>query len=100
MRDRYIEIAVVYENEIQYKKVIYSYKEEWNLCLTGEFHREDGPAVIYDNGYKAWWKHGKIHREDGPAIECLDGRKEYYLNGIYYPDVNSPEELLLASIIK
>jgi len=44
-------------------------------------HREDGPAVEYPDGGKAWYLNGKRHREDGPAIERVDGYKEWYLNG-------------------
>jgi hypothetical protein len=43
-------------------------------------HREDGPAIEYDNGGKSWWFNGKRHREDGPAIEEPYGYKEWYLN--------------------
>jgi hypothetical protein len=44
-------------------------------------HREDGPAVEYNDGEKAWYLNGKCHREDGPAVEDTDGYKEWYLNG-------------------
>lgn len=32
----------------------------------GEYHRENGPAIIYTNIKK---QHGKRHRLDGPAIK-------------------------------
>jgi len=32
-------------------KSIYIYKN-------GKFHRDDGPAIIYANGDKSWWKNG------------------------------------------
>jgi hypothetical protein len=44
-------------------------------------HREDGPAVEWADGYKAWYLNGKRHREDGPAIENVHGYKAWYLNG-------------------
>jgi hypothetical protein len=68
-------------------------------------HRELGPAVEYLVGYKTkfWYKYGKLHREDGPAIIFynIDYKevKEYWLNGTHYPNIESVEELLLASII-
>ena len=34
-----------------------------------EYHREDGPAIIYCNGDKEWFLNGKRHREDGPAFD-------------------------------
>jgi len=44
-------------------------------------HREDGPAVEYVDGYKAWYRNDELHREDGPAVEHGDGSKAWYLNG-------------------
>lgn len=46
-----------------------------------ELHNEDGPAIIYPNGDKAWYLNGHRHREDGPAIEYANGLKIWYLNG-------------------
>ena len=43
-------------------------------------HREDGPAVEYEDGYKEWWLNGKLHREDGPAAKYADGSKAWFLN--------------------
>ena len=50
--------------------------------LNGLLHREDGPALERSNGDKAWWLNGQLHRVDGPAIEWADGYKAWYLNGI------------------
>ena len=44
-------------------------------------HRENGPAIEYTNGGKAWFVHGKCHREDGPAVEDTDDHKEWWING-------------------
>jgi hypothetical protein len=49
--------------------------------LDKKLHREDGPAIEYDNGTKGWFLYGKRHREDGPAIERSNGDKVWYLNG-------------------
>jgi hypothetical protein len=35
---------------------------------------------IYGN--HSWYKNGEFHREDGPAILDVDGYKAYYLNGV------------------
>jgi hypothetical protein len=48
----------------------------------GELHRIDGPAIIFDNGDKAWFFHGKLHRTDGPTIENNNGNNFWYLNDI------------------
>ena len=72
----------------------------------GKLHREDGPAVEYASGSKAWYQNGKrhrdvgpageyaggkerfqngvLHREDGPAIEYANGYQEWWLNGNTY----------------
>ena len=47
--------------------------------INGERHREDGPAIEWP-GYKAWFINGTRHREDGPAIEFSNGHKAWYLN--------------------
>jgi len=46
-----------------------------------KLHREDGPAVIYPDGYQKWYYNNKLHRFGGPAVIYPDGRKEWWLNG-------------------
>jgi len=50
------------------------------LYLDGEHrpHREDGPAVEYSYGRKAYWVHGERHRDDGPALIDPVGEVEAY----------------------
>ena len=45
-----------------------------------ELHREDGPALEYKNGSKAWLINGKLHRLDGPAREWTNGTCFYFIN--------------------
>jgi hypothetical protein len=52
----------------------------------GNYHRDDGPAVISERGGKRWYLNGKFHRDDGPAIEWSDGAKSWYLNGKCHRD--------------
>jgi len=54
--------------------------------LDGEPHREDGPAVEYDNGDQEWYLHGLLHREDGPAITTAAGDQYYYQHGQLHRD--------------
>ena len=49
--------------------------------LNGKRHREDGPAFENSKGDKVWFLKGKRHRENGPAVEYSSGTKEWYLNG-------------------
>ena len=50
-------------------------------ALNGLWHRADGPAVEMADGSKQWWVDGKRHREDGPAVERADGSKEWWVDG-------------------
>lgn len=34
----------------------------------GSYHREDGPAIIFDDGYCQYRQSGQLHRLDGPAV--------------------------------
>ena len=47
----------------------------------GQLHREDGPAILYQDGTTEWYKNGKLHREDGPAVIIPDGARKWYKNG-------------------
>lgn len=50
---------------------------EWHLP-NGQLHRDDGPAIEYADGSKAWYRNDELHREDGPAIEYSDGTGEWF----------------------
>jgi len=44
----------------------------------GKRHRTDGPAIIYSNGYKAWYINGKCYGNgDKPPQEWLDAGGKY-----------------------
>lgn len=59
--------------------------QEW-LDKCGLFHREDGPALIYETGTKYWFKHGKRHREGGPAVEFHNGTNKWFLEDKEYTE--------------
>ena len=65
----------------------------------GLYHREDGPAFIWPDGYKEWWINGKSHREDGPAVIWSNGDKEWWINGQYYGDSDEPPERYLQALV-
>jgi hypothetical protein len=46
-----------------------------------QFHREDGPAIIYYNGDQHWYLNGQLHRVDGPAVDDISRLPEWYVNG-------------------
>lgn len=63
--------------------------------VDNKYHREDGPAVEWANGYKVWFLNGKKHRVGGPAFESPEGRKEWWLNDKLHrldgPAIESPD---------
>jgi hypothetical protein len=56
-------------------------KECKYLDEEGRPHREDGPALVYSDGWEEWRIHGQLHREDGPARTLPEGDEEWWLNG-------------------
>ena len=57
------------------------------ITANGNFHREDGPAIEYTDGHRAWYVNGNLHRLDGPAFEHPDGSVEFYKDGFQYTDI-------------
>ena len=53
---------------------------EW-YDLEGRLHKEDGPAVVSSDGFRAWHKHGELHRTDGAAVSYSDGSEEWFIDG-------------------
>ncbi len=47
----------------------------------GRLHRDDGPASIWPDGTRFWFRHGKLHRVGGPAIDWAWGGREWYQYG-------------------
>lgn len=46
----------------------------------GQYHCNDGPALIDEVGTKFWYKHGLQHRDGGPATETIKGNKYWFKN--------------------
>jgi hypothetical protein len=67
-RDSYTGIVKWDNDNIEYRK-------------NGKWHREDGPAIIWQSGYKSWYFKGKRHNLNGPAIIYPDGREGYFIHG-------------------
>lgn len=65
-------------------QILTSNKYRKLFFMRGELHREDGPAVIREDGTKAWYQNGKSHRVNGPAVIREDGAKFWYINGKYH----------------
>lgn len=67
-------------------------KCEFKQDEAGLLHSEDDePAVVCDNGYKIWYKHGKIHRDDDkPAMINPDSTTSWFKDGILHREGNKP----------
>jgi hypothetical protein len=73
--------AEVY-NALKYRMVTTSDGTRIYYNHAGQFHREDGPAVIYTDNSCFWYQNDLRHREDGPAVEWPDGTKEWWYNNL------------------
>lgn len=47
----------------------------------GDPHREDGPAMIWNDGQLWWCINDTFHRTDGPAIYCPNKPGRWFING-------------------
>lgn len=47
----------------------------------GMYHRDDGPAVIYDNVKFTWFQYNKNHRVSGPPLSIME-MKNCTLTGV------------------
>ena len=64
----------------------------------GRLHNENGPAVIYPNGRKNYYRHGKRHRLDGPAQTAPPNWRvdKWYIDDKFYPEDSTLVKLLKA----
>lgn len=51
---------------------------------SGLLHRDDGPAMMFDDGTQQWYQHGVLHREDGPAEIYNNNLKLWKKNGRHH----------------
>jgi hypothetical protein len=65
----------------EYTVRVYRNSISWFKPGTEIRHREDGPAIMYNEGSESWYQNDLLHREDGPAKTLINGSKGYYING-------------------
>ena len=55
----------------------------WKNQKNRQMHRDgDQPAIIYTNGDRVWYQHGRCHRDgDQPAFIGVDGGQLWYQYG-------------------
>lgn len=62
------------------------YEERWQRLVhyvNSSFHNEKSPAFIWKEGTRCWSQNNEFHRLDGPAIEYTNGYKEWYCQDKY-----------------
>lgn len=45
-------------------------------------HREDGPAITWDDGARFWYYDGVNHNENGPSAIYADGSMHWHYHGM------------------
>lgn len=62
-------------------RALYSHRD-----YVGRLHKEDGPALAFEDGSQMWYKHGLVHRVGGPAItgkrQCMK-RDDQLMDGTW-----------------
>jgi len=44
----------------------------------GVIHRDNGPALVRENGDQLWIRNNQLHRINGPAVTYIDGSAEWW----------------------
>ena len=68
------------------------------LNAAGQAHREDGPAIEWEDGANFWYRNGRLHREDGPAVEYANGDTVWWYKGILAGKGGKPDPTLWARL--
>jgi hypothetical protein len=63
---------------------IIEYNDRIEYHLNGRLHRDNGPAIIYNDGSEYWFQYDRLHNTNGPAIILPFGMKRYYINDKQY----------------
>ncbi len=81
------------------KKISCVDRIEWYLP-NGKLHREDGPAIEWNDGDKEWFINGNRHREDGPAVIYHNGTADWYLIDVEYTKREWEQEIIKINLEK
>lgn len=78
--NKVIAVPVMEENQVEKVRDVWDMCDEWRLP-NGDLHREDGPALEWNDGTKVWFQNNVMHRNDGPAYEGCDGALQWFVHG-------------------
>jgi len=73
------------------------------MSLKTDYVEEDGLVYevrTYSNGDKYWRYNNKYHRLNGPAMEYPNGYKAYWINGIFFKTFEDYKEAVVQIKIK
>jgi hypothetical protein len=80
------------------RKVVFHDRVVYIKGNTGHlFHREDGPAVNYNDGHIIWYYNGLKHNLNGYAELFPDGSKYWFKHGKFHNEVG-PARIMYASL--
>jgi hypothetical protein len=69
---------------IEVEKNVYTYYTVYNIKGTKILHREDGPAIIYTDGYLEWWLNNKAYSKEEWLGALNEEQKERMLYSEYF----------------
>jgi len=49
----------------------------------GRLHKNNGPALVNDNGVGTWYQHGQFHRYYGPVEVWSTTKDVWFIHGRY-----------------
>lgn len=85
LRAKYPHLTINYVEEQEEKDNYIAFTS--SLALGKGYHRDDGPAIIFDSGREDWYQGGELHREGAPAVVYKDGSMEsWYRHGQNHRD--------------
>ena len=59
-------------------EVFVVFHKKYLFLKEGNLHREDGPAMILEDGKNAWYFEGQLHRLDGACMFDEHGKPLFY----------------------
>lgn len=118
----YFGIFIWWSSMISPSKTKVIYHDHATRCFrNGQYHRDGGPAIMYDNGDQVWcydglihriggpavinteslewYLFGRLHREDGPAVIKLDGTEYWYQHGLFHRE-DGPAAILANNEVR
>ena len=88
----------IFENEEERMKylniIVKTLKDAGSFWFNekGQYHKDNGPAIILNSGTIIYAQNGLRHNSNGPAVEWKTGEKQWFYNGKEFEFKNWLEE--------